>query len=263
MSKKTENNKDKVFSQIYCTTDYEKFKLISSNRNINILNYNKLVKSMKEQQLIIPICVNESLEVIDGQHRLKAAQELKLPVYYYIAEGYSVAEMKRANLVSSNWKKDDFLNAYINENNPNYLSFNLLKTTYEISTSNLIRILAKVKKSTTSADLGIVFEEGALTISEEEEAQIDKFLTDLQDFKFFKEYNTTKFISAFLQLYFYPLYRPEIMKEKITKRSAALTHQLNRDQYLNILANQIYSYGGISNNIYYDTNRKRLYVPKR
>lgn len=262
MDTKLVNNKDKVFSQIYSTTDYSKFKFISSNRNINILSYNKLLKSMKEQQLIIPICVNESFEVIDGQHRLKAEKELGLPVYYYIAEGYSVSEMKRANLVSSNWKKDDFLNAYINENNENYLTFNLLKTTYDIGTTDLIRIIARVKR-TISSDLGQSFEEGEFIITDEEEKKVEQFLMDLQDFKFFKEYNKSKFLSAFLQLYFYPLYRPEIMKEKLVKRSFALTHQLNRDQYLSILANQIYSFGGTANNIYYDEKRKKLYVPKR
>ena len=169
--------------------------------------------------------------------------------------------MKRANLASSNWKKDDFLNAYETEGNENYVTFKLIKNTYEINTSDLIKILAKIK-IVSSADLNKIFEKGELIITDEEDKKVEDFLEALKDFKFFGEYRKSKFVSAFLELYFHPLYRHEIMQERLKKRSFALTNQINKYYYLEILANKIYSYGVMKNSIYYDVIRKRFYTSK-
>lgn len=58
----------KQITTIYETYDYSLFNLIGGNRLINVLNYKKLMKSIDEKQLLIPILVNEKMEIIDGQH---------------------------------------------------------------------------------------------------------------------------------------------------------------------------------------------------
>ena len=261
MSKENKNiniEEDEVVAVIRKSKNYEKFKFIDSNRSINSLNLNKLIGSMKEEQLISPICVNENFEIIDGQHRVKAEESLNLPVYYYVSEGYSFDQMRRANLVGVTWKKDDFLKAYTEEGNPNYVTFDLIRNTYEINTTDLIKVLSKIK-TVSFSDLSIIFEKGNLEITDEEEKSVESFLEALKDFKFFKDYRKSKFVSAFLELYFYPLYKHEIMRERLKKRSAVLTYQLNKDLYLEILANKIYSYGSNGKTIYYDIVRKKFY----
>lgn len=252
---------DEVYSSIFVTYDYSKFKNIKSNRKLNPLNYNKLLRSMKEKQLIIPICVNEKMEIIDGQHRFKVEQTLGLPVYYYILEGYSINEMRRANLVSSVWKKDDFLNAFVNEGYPSYVNFMRIKSEYSINTADLIRLFAKVKK-VSNASLSFEFDEGMFEINEADIEQAVMFLNCLEDFNFFKEYKMSRFISAFMDLYFYEGYDHERMKQKLETRKEALTLSLSKFGYLELLANKIYSFGGIKNNIYFDGSRKRLYKLK-
>lgn len=247
------------FSKIFKTTEYSMFKCIGSNRRINPVNYGKLTRSMKQEQLIIPICVNEKYEVIDGQHRLKACEELGLPVYYYMLVGYSEAQMKRANLVSAVWKKDDFLHAYVSEDIEDYTIFSDLKDKYGLNTSDLLKIVAKIQQTSPSA-VGVDFEEGRFNIAEEDKIALNKFLESLEDFKFFAGYRKTKFVSAFLELYFFTGYSHEQMRARLRTRNRALVEQLTKDDYVQLLTNKIYSFGNTSNNIYYDIDRKRIYT---
>ena len=53
------NDNITIFGNIMVTENYDMFKKIGGNRKINKANYSKIVKSMKEEQLIIPIVVNE------------------------------------------------------------------------------------------------------------------------------------------------------------------------------------------------------------
>lgn len=253
------NRNVKDFGVIFKTKDYNMFSHINSNRKLNSVNYGKLLRSMKEEQLIIPICVNEKYEVIDGQHRLKVCEELNLPVYFYVLEGYTLSQMKRANLVSANWKKDDFLNAYVNEGQKDYIDFAEMKERYGLNTSDLIKIIAKIK-CVAATTIGINFEEGGLRISEEDKGKITGFLVSLQDFSFFKEYKTSKFVSAFLELYFFQGYKHEQMQTRLKTRSEVISPQITKDEYIKLLTNKVYSFGTSKNNIYYDADRKKIYA---
>lgn len=251
-------SKTTTFCSIDMTTDYSKFKHIGSNRKINALNYSKLLKSMKEEQLIIPICVNEKYEIIDGQHRFKVCKELGLPVYYYMLEGYTSEQMQRANLVSVNWDKDDFLHAFVNEDIESYVNFDDMKVRYGLSTPDLIKIIARIQGNTFVA-LGQSFEEGNLILSTSDMEQVNTFLNALEDFNSFKEYKRAKFISAFLEMYFFNGYNHKQMQNRLKTRAVVLTPQMTKDDYILILSNKIYSFGGIKNNIYYDVDRKKMY----
>ena len=85
-----EYQKDIFSSQVLATYDYDKFKLIKSNRRIDNNNLKRLIQSMKERDMKIPIVVTNDYKVIDGQHRLTARRQLQLHVYFIInneAEG--------------------------------------------------------------------------------------------------------------------------------------------------------------------------------
>ena len=109
------NDNITIFGNIMVTENYDMFKKIGGNRKLNKANYSKIVKSMKEEQLIIPIVVNEKYEIIDGQHRFQACEDLGKPVYFYMVRGYGLEQVKRANIASSNWKKENYLDMFVAE----------------------------------------------------------------------------------------------------------------------------------------------------
>lgn len=69
---------------ILCTTDYRIFKLTQLNRPISNKHVQHLVQSIKRENLLAqhPIIVNDQMEILSGQHRWKAAQILKVPIFY-------------------------------------------------------------------------------------------------------------------------------------------------------------------------------------
>jgi hypothetical protein len=259
--KKVNTNEIMEHSIIYKTTSYDMFKNIKGNRLVSPTNYNKLLRSMQEKQLVTPICVNENMEIIDGQHRYLVAKELGKPVYYYIEEGYREEEMKRANLVSSNWNKNDFLNMFLNQNDPTYIKIKDLMDKYGIVISDMIKIIAAIRED-NYRETGLAFEEGTIIITDADFIDIENFLECLSLFKDFKQYNRSKFVSAYLELYFHSSYNHSQMVEKYNKRKTQLVPQLTRDGYLTLLANKIYSFGTSKSNIYYDPTRKHLYKPQ-
>src|SRR5690606_774965 len=66
------------------TTDYSIFGEIESNREVDLRHVRKLMKAIEKRNLLHlnPIIVDEQNRVIEGQHRLEAAKQLQVPIYY-------------------------------------------------------------------------------------------------------------------------------------------------------------------------------------
>ena len=254
---------EKTVGYVYVTTDYSLFKRLRGNRDINKANYKKIKQSMAEKQLQIPIIVNENYEIIDGQHRFASCQELGLPVYYIVVEGYTVDDIKRANVSSKAWKKEDYLNLYKEEGNNSYIAFNSLLKKYNITLDMLLRIFMQVQDK-GQTQLFYEFEHGEFTLDGVEE--VDKFMQQLELFNSFVGYKTSSFIIAFRKLYF----RDDYNHDYMVKKYRAYGQSLNNDNvsllggattktYLKILCNDIYSAGRTEKPIYYDVAADRFY----
>ncbi len=106
------------------TKEYEKFKYIEGNRNIESKHVNELIKSISEKNLlsIRPIIVDKDFNILDGQHRLEAAKSLNLPIFYIQIQSDLHSEMVRLNQNNKNWKIKDFLHFHsIKNKNQNYI----------------------------------------------------------------------------------------------------------------------------------------------
>lgn len=252
--------KDAKYTQILKSTNYNQFKFISGNRQLRTLNLSKLRESMKEKQLIVPICVNEKFEIIDGQHRFTICKELKLPVYYYIQDGYNLEDVERANRANSNWDINDFLASFIEKGNETYITISDLTCLFNVMPSDIIRFLAKIKHK-SALSVTEQFKNGTIEITEMEKTKAYDFFECLEVFKSFNHYNKPKFISSYLELYCHPKYNHSIMETKFDKYSKSLVHCVTKDEYLEVLTNKIYSMGkaDIKNNIYYDKTRNIFY----
>lgn len=112
-----------IVNQVNQTNDYTIFKTLPGNRNVNKLHVKRLRDSFQKSYLLSPIIVNEKYEIIDGQHRFQAAQQINLPINFLIAKDYGLKEVQMLNENMKNWKKEDYLNAYCDLGNPVYLKF--------------------------------------------------------------------------------------------------------------------------------------------
>jgi len=100
-------------NKVYKTNHLSVFKQIKGNRPPNPQHIRRLVSSIRNNGMLQnPIIVNEQMEVIDGQHRLMAAKELKSYVFYIIIEKYRINEVQILNLNQKNWTSKDFMNGY-------------------------------------------------------------------------------------------------------------------------------------------------------
>ena len=252
-----QNNDAKRENVVFSTTKYDMFSFLDANRKLNVRNYSKLINSMKEKQLIIPIIVNEKMQIIDGQHRFTAEKELGLPVYYMIQKGYGIEEVKRANMVSSNWTKEDFMLSHIQTGIDEYVEFKEILDTYGINIADAIALFAFVQnKNQTLA--GKIFDNGSFSLAGKDKAI--EFLEALEDFSFFKEYKSKSFFSAFMKLYFNPDYDHKKMKERLKVRGSYLTKKGSYGEYLEVLTKQIYSFGAVKKPLFFDNSTKRFYT---
>jgi len=116
------NNQDKKVSENYQTKDYNRFKKTSENRIIDPLQVKKLKASMEIYGWAkgSVIQVNEKNEIIDGQHRFYAAQQIGIPILYSISKGSGEMEIQILNQNQKNWNKVNFVDFWANKGNLNY-----------------------------------------------------------------------------------------------------------------------------------------------
>lgn len=245
-----------LVTEIRETNNYSMFKNMLGNREIKDTNYKKLLRSMSEKQLLMPILVNEKFEIIDGQHRFTACKTLNLPVYYYVVPGYKIEDVKRANLVSCTWNLDDYLNLHFEMGKTEYSNFKEIIEKNKLKVTQLLEIVAGIENKEYSR-VKMAFEDGIFAI--ESPLEIQRFLQDWQDFRELKEYNTSKFTRAFLKVYKHKKYNHKLMNKKIQTLSYKLKKQQSLNDYISLLVNDIYAFGTSNAPFKYDSNANRFY----
>lgn len=175
------------------TSDYSLFKKHEMNRDIDESNLKRIKNSIKARNLLDlrPILVNKDFKVIDGQHRLQAAVELQLPVFYQIQETSHEEDIILLNANQKRWTLRDYFTYFLNNNLPEYVK---LKNYIDKHKSELMLCLAVLKQSNTSyfAD----FRKGNYQFPEQtfELTQRFSFLKNVQEFLYKKVTGQKKFI---------------------------------------------------------------------
>lgn len=249
---------DKVVGKVYMSYDYDKFTLLDRNRELNLANKRKLKESMQEEQLIIPINVNQYFQIIDGQHRYFSAWELELPIYYIVNHGYGMEQVVRANTVGINWNKEDFLQNYVKEGLISYKELDRIKDEYGINIGTLLSILSEFKGQSLEY-ITTSFQNGTLKIGDHF-GGINFFLSQLQMFKGYKGYKSSSFIRAFLKLYLSENYDPIQMVKQIKHMKGFDPKQNNITCILEELCKKVYSFRVPKNKqLFFDSERKCFY----
>ena len=123
---------------------YDSFKFFDENREADPNKVKHLVKSidLSNKLHINPIIVDTSMRVLDGQHRLKAAEALGVTVYYVIDE-----DAKPRDLITLQtqfaWTMKDYLRYWIKKGKKHYGMLNSFVESYGLSLSVSMYLLSK------------------------------------------------------------------------------------------------------------------------
>ena len=110
----------KKVGEIFETKDYSIFKFRDDNRIVNTNHVKKLSQRMKDNGWLSTsvVTINGSGEVIDGQHRVKAAMSVGCPIRYKCVRGAGSDEMTSMNTLQRNWSPFDHLHKFVKKGNP-------------------------------------------------------------------------------------------------------------------------------------------------
>ena len=166
-STQVQNNKE--VNKVYKTNDYSLFKKINGNRVVNKLHLNRLIESIKNNDLThaAPIVVNKKYEIIDGQHRFDACSTLKKPIYFIVVDG-SLKEVQILNQNSKNWKSEDYILGYCDLNMSEYIWINNFMKENKFSAE----IASIICTKSNAKNISEVIKLGNLKISNKDKANI-------------------------------------------------------------------------------------------
>ena len=93
------------------TKNYGQFNLLHCNRPIKPRRVEELKKSITQKNMLKlhPIIVAKDYSIIDGQHRLVAAEQLDIPIYYVFNEDAESGDIILCNKTRHNWSLQDYI----------------------------------------------------------------------------------------------------------------------------------------------------------
>lgn len=153
----------RIAGLIYETDDYSMFKKLDGNRDVNKIG--PLKKSMKKYGFMnCPIMINEKGEVAEGQHRVRVAKELGLPVKFTVQPGMGLDETITLNTGQKNWSVNDYLNSMVDVNE-NYARFKQLQNLFAVSNKVIYTAMGA---NVTGGGIEQVIKNGSLICTEEQ-----------------------------------------------------------------------------------------------
>tara|TARA_B100001094_G_scaffold292547_1_gene311807 strand:+ start:307 stop:1017 length:711 start_codon:yes stop_codon:yes gene_type:complete len=224
------NNK---INEVYESYDYNQFKLLDNNRDIRMTHVNKLMKSMEKRRLISPILVNESREIIDGQHRFEAQKRLKLPIPFIVQNGYGKKEAQILNINTSNWTLTNWLRWYSKEGIKDYIVFKQFKHKYKFEIEQCSQLLSGVYNKES-------FINGLFIVKDYNNAV--KCAEMIWDFRpYFKDFKERMFIRAILDCFKNKDYNHSRFLKKLSFQGNSLIKCVDKKNTLRMIEG-IYNY---------------------
>jgi hypothetical protein len=128
---------DKHTSKIYYTKNYSQFTLLKNNRQVKT-NIN-LKKSLLDKGVLIPILVDNEMNILDGQHRFTIAKENSLRLPYQVINSKSIDIITDINTSSIHWTLIDYIHLYFVQKRTEYVKlYNLINEYKFVPIKNLI-----------------------------------------------------------------------------------------------------------------------------
>jgi hypothetical protein len=216
-SKSTEDRRvvGEINTKIFQTKDYSAFKSIEGNRPLDERHVKELMKNIEKHGNLtpsFPVVVNENIEVIDGQHRIAALQELGWPVFYQVQEGLGLEVVQGINHASRNWSWLDYAESFAAQGNKNY---RMLLEAREAFHEGAAVLMAYLAGSKNKGEVG--FRTGDFVVLDWQTSLNN--LTMLADIREIAGVKTRAFGEAVFSVINSPKYEHNRMLEKLTKYS--------------------------------------------
>lgn len=241
------------------TTNYGQFKFAGENRNIDEAHVRKLKRSIEVENLLefAPIIVDDKLTVIDGQHRLQAAKELDVPIYYVVHKGGDFVSMTTLNTASKNWTLLDFANAYAAKGNESYEYVLKICEELKINVSVALRLLLNMSavhaRATSTTTPTAIFKEGKLKVSLADYIQAkEKGMQIISLADYVPSCRSSLFVMTMLRLFNNPDFDIMRLESQLFDHQKELPTQSRVRDYLRDIED-VYNYGK------QQKNRVRLY----
>jgi len=256
-----------IEGQIYYTEDLAQFKLIGANRLIDPKHVDRLKRRIAEKNLLAqyPILVDRDWQVKDGQHRLQAAKELELGIYYIIDESSDIEDIAKAAGATKSWELESYLHHYVSLGLSAYIELEEFCKKYPIiplytAVSIGYRKGQRSRVAGAAQEAREAFKNGEFLFANKETLyELVRYLLDFQ--QYFPDSGARSFVGAVARLVKARDYDHERMKRKLEFGSHLLTKQATTAQYLKILED-IYNYKAQEASYVrlskYGTNRKEL-----
>jgi hypothetical protein len=229
---------------VHSTTNYGQFRFSNANRPIDQRHLERLYDAVGTKNLLdkYPILVTPQLLVIDGQHRLKVAEALHVPIYYTVAENMSIEDISRINDVSLKWSLANYLHYWCEMGNEDYKQIAAFaKRWHGVSVAYILKLLPAEKMDDTLSNRQMAFRSGKTTAKAL--PKIEKVLTWARDFEPYlgKRWAHGGFLAAINVLTKVTNYSHETMLRRIEYQGTKLVPCARMEDYLNLLG-EIYNY---------------------
>jgi len=121
----------KQITKVMYEKNYTKFTLFDNNRDVNETHVEELISSMRKSGQLMPVVVTPDMEVIDGQHRLKACEKLGIPVSYVVNSTGNSKQIAVMNNTQKGWKNKDFLKHFSHNSHSNSSEYKKIEKFFE------------------------------------------------------------------------------------------------------------------------------------
>lgn len=229
---------DKVATAIYSTRNYTRFEFDEHNRPIDPTKLEKLYDAISKENLLAdhPILVSLDYSILDGQHRLRVAEALGVPIYYYFASDTTIEHIPALQARRAGWKGTDYLWAH--RDNENYTRLAEFRKKYSwIPVKQAMELCHYGDKGNIGAD----FANGRYQCNDVEfGVKVAEALLDFRRIGF-SHWNSRVFLYAVSQLMANAEYDHSVMLEKLRYNSSVLRPAVNTDDYF-VMFNKLYNY---------------------
>lgn len=189
------------------TSNYDMFKFRPDNRVIDQGHVRKIAESIKAKNMLDlrPIEVTETMEIMDGQHRLMAARSLQVPVYYKVVENVRPEDIILIQ-TAKGWTLHDYLHYYVQNEYRHYILLQDFMNKHHLSVQNSIIISeGTLDKQYLSFKTGkFVFNEHEFGDKLEIMKQTCEYIKRINGSKFAQYVHSTRFWKAMILLLKHP-----------------------------------------------------------